>query len=108
MLDIGLNTKELPSFSKLWIFPAAIQSSEVIEQEWVPLQLTPTAQWPKMASLSELGQRTNWTVHVYVIIIHQIFLLILQVIAKTQLQAIWQLARKWLVRECPIRSCFQG
>ena len=33
MLDIGLNTKELPSFSKLWIFPAAIQSSEVIEQE---------------------------------------------------------------------------
>ena len=33
MLDIGLNTKALPSFSKLWIFPAAIQSSEVIEQE---------------------------------------------------------------------------
>lgn len=33
MLDIGLNTKELPSFSKLWIFHAAIQSSEVIEQE---------------------------------------------------------------------------
>ena len=33
MLDIGLNTKELPSFSKLWIFPAAIQSSEVIKQE---------------------------------------------------------------------------
>ena len=33
MLDIVLNTKELPSFSKLWIFHAAIQSSEVIEQE---------------------------------------------------------------------------
>ena len=32
MLDIGLNTKELPSFSKLWIFPAAIQPSEVIKQ----------------------------------------------------------------------------
>ena len=33
VLDIGLNKKVLPSFSKLWIFPAAIQSSEVIEQE---------------------------------------------------------------------------
>ena len=59
MLDIGLNTKVLPSFFKLWIFPTAIQSPEVIKQERVPLQLTPTAQRPKMAALSELGQRTN-------------------------------------------------